>query len=517
MDKLGHRPAIAAGNPFLDVDSESAGSSQSADIGSPPAQEGFNPFLKNNGAGNPFLDITSDSVSDGSAATPGSSIADSAGYPASRPRLGDRTETALAARKSIRALVDGKAADGAAPMEKLWGAAAEFCTGGIAPDRRSTIPLGQRERETCEQAGLAPDQAVSVALAYRQARIPLNPQTLAVHYVDANRLAEMQPLDAGMFNTVYLSRYRDPEHAGGAVERVFKPEGRKGGMVSRLTGIAANDLRSSCRNVAASNLNRKLGWEVIPDTAMALHAGQAGIVMERATGIRVKIEVLQKDVDITRSAVGAKALKLHQAGTFTPGVQTNLCKQFGISMIRFENDRVIVDYGVSSAPALALLKDGKVRRELAKLQLLDALMAQGDRHEGNYFIDPDTGAVKGIDNDQSFGKLIRSMVQMTTALGGYGTYWAGLPEIVDAEIRADFLRLSEDDARAAVEGLLDPEETEATLSRLREIQVYLTALPPERVIDPDRWAQIDFPHSSHSYVARHSDPFTPMSEAGNPA
>ncbi|MBK7542629.1 MAG: hypothetical protein IPI57_12790 [Candidatus Competibacteraceae bacterium] len=57
-----------------------------------------------------------------------------------------------------------------------------------------------------------------------------------------------------------------------------------------------------------------------------------------------------------------------------------------------------------------MFDDPVVRRELTKLQWLDGLTAQVDRHPGNYFIETyaDGGGkrVVGIDNDMSFGKRI---------------------------------------------------------------------------------------------------------------
>ena len=52
-------------------------------------------------------------------------------------------------------------------------------------------------------------------------------------------------------------------------------------------------------------------------------------------------------------------------------------------------------------------------RELTKLQLLDQLTGQGDRHRGNYFVDIQgsgnkvTVKVTGIDNDLCFGSKIQ--------------------------------------------------------------------------------------------------------------
>lgn len=104
------------------------------------------------------------------------------------------------------------------------------------------------------------------------------------------------------------------------------------------------------RNVATVAYVRKLGMRVVADTRVALidtgQGRQLGMVMERARG--------------------------KSAADTDPG----------------------------------LFKQANVCAEVTKLQLLDHLTGQGDRHAGNYFIniEPDGRAkVMGIDNDQCFG------------------------------------------------------------------------------------------------------------------
>ncbi|MGO0306833.1 hypothetical protein ACTL6P_09505 [Endozoicomonas acroporae] len=169
-------------------------------------------------------------------------------------------------------------------------------------------------------------------------------------------------LGSGKENTVYLLSYKT---GNDTVKRVFKPE-----LAVDISGwrkIISPQLyhdryhpNLTARNLATGEIARLLGMNVMPDMSFCEHNHQIGLEMELASGTSAKTSV-------SVSAVPGQEKKL--------GHQELLDKE-GNWEIR-----------------------SKIFSGLADLELLDAICAQPDRHDGNYFIDYETGRVIGIDND----------------------------------------------------------------------------------------------------------------------
>ncbi|NJR57855.1 MAG: DUF4157 domain-containing protein [Cyanobacteria bacterium CRU_2_1] len=125
--------------------------------------------------------------------------------------------------------------------------------------------------------------------------------------------------------------------------------------------------------------------------------------------------------------------------------------------------------------------DEVLQRSLIKLQMLDALAGQIDRHQGNYFIQTDAQGnvigVQGIDNDLAFG-----VVPLPYDLTKEHKYqfklkeYRGLPPIVDEETAEKMLDLTKEDIHSALDGLLAPEAVDQTVQRLEVIQTKLNEM-----------------------------------------
>lgn len=115
------------------------------------------------------------------------------------------------------------------------------------------------------------------------------------------------------------------------------------------------------------------------------------------------------------------------------------------------------------------LDDPVLQRGLNKLQILDAISGQLDRHMGNYYVQTDkTGAVTGvtgIDLDMAFGKNMTTTGKVDDAHN-----FKGLPEFIDKAMGDKILAVKEGDIRDALTGLLPEAEIAATLSRFKEVQ-----------------------------------------------
>lgn len=115
------------------------------------------------------------------------------------------------------------------------------------------------------------------------------------------------------------------------------------------------------------------------------------------------------------------------------------------------------------------LSDPTLQRCLNKLQILDAIAGQLDRHQGNYFIQHEHGkvtGVTGIDLDMSFGRDFTDPTKPPRSAAHY----TGIPKEIDAEFGRRILGIKEEAVREALTGLLPEPELKATLSRFRVVK-----------------------------------------------
>lgn len=138
------------------------------------------------------------------------------------------------------------------------------------------------------------------------------------------------------------------------------------------------------------------------------------------------------------------------------------------------------------------LDDPVLQSSLNKLQLLDAVCGQLDRHQGNYLIQTDgaggvTG-ITGIDLDMAFGS------KMDHVISGIEAMWArddgtphgpiaaqraqnyrGLPPYVDRDFGEALLGIPSQLVADALKGLLSDEEIAATVTRFGLVQDHIRA------------------------------------------
>ncbi len=281
--------------------------------------------------------------------------------------------------------------------------------------------------------------------AYRELGIPITRQTVVAEHTDEQRLDDMSKLGNGASNTVYAARYSGPD---GIAEGIFKPMANtEGGWVADKIGIDLDHPQIANRNLATQDMARALGFDVVVDCKIGsclqrLPSGgqklQIGLVMGRAPG--------------------------------QPACNTET----------------------------ALYDNPEVRREITKLQLLDHLVGQGDRHDGNYFIHAykdERGQAKakvsGIDNDQCFGKNttqgndIRYVKNDKQREGFRGTL---MPELIDTDMAAAIRSITPQRLTAMLNDKLSPEEVSAAQSRLQSVLEHVDKLEKKnQVLTPAAW------------------------------
>ena len=134
--------------------------------------------------------------------------------------------------------------------------------------------------------------------------------------------------------------------------------------------------------------------------------------------------------------------------------------------------------------------DPNMQRMMSKLDLVDSLCGQIDRHGGNFFIDTDkTGrvtSVTGIDNDMAFGTTNFTPGKSTVE----STEYSGIGKYIDEETGEAILKLTADDLHAVLDDLLLPNEVAAAVERLTATQAIIqTAKEQGRLIGPEAWGK----------------------------
>ena len=282
-----------------------------------------------------------------------------------------------------------------------------------------------------------------------------------------------RPLGSGSFNTVFGVKLRNPD--GSVFDGAFKPlNATEAGWSAEATGIPEKDPQTAMRNIATVAYSKKLGFDVIADTRLALIdtgrgilAPDVGLLMERARG--------------------RPAFQVEASVLFSP----------------------------------------QVCAEMTKLQLLDHLTGQGDRSSANYFIHiaPNGRAkITGIDNDQCFGKNLTDPAGIQRVDGDakrWGFRGTGLPPVVDSEMEDAINALTSRDIRSMLCNKLNEAEIKAAIARHQGVKNHIAKLRDRgRVIEPEHWSAPivqQLLNSQNSYVGREREQAIAPRRRGNSA
>ncbi|WP_211322373.1 hypothetical protein [Paracidovorax anthurii] len=277
-------------------------------------------------------------------------------------------------------------------------------------------------------------------------------------YTNVHVQEKPRKLGSGAFHTVFEVKLAGPD--GRAFDGVFKPLKKKeGGWAAAVTGIPGDNPQTAMRNIATVSYARKLGLPVIADTRVALidtgggpFASHLGLMMERARGQPAR------EVD------------------------------------------------------LSVLNRPEVCVEVTKLQLLDHLTGQCDRHGYNYFIHrgPDGSVqVTGIDNDQCFGKSATEpgdIAQIQNDPWRFGLHGTEPPPVVDTGMERAIQTLTERDIRSMLEDKLTEPEIDAAVQRHQGLKDHIAQLRAGGwVIEPEQWGRPDIAQlltPKNSYIGR---------------
>jgi hypothetical protein len=320
----------------------------------------------------------------------------------------------------------------------------------IVADRNKCPPLTTPELQLLKTGRLSPIDG----LYYRRANLAITESTIPSRCEVSP--APLKYLGQGAFNKVYVTKYANGD--GSTREVAFKPI-QASGKVTRLAtsmGIDPNDPQFAMRNLASSAIDKRLGFNVIAHTEVAVHEmpdsdgdGSVGLEMARAKG--------------------------KSAGDW------------------------LDDANKGRGDARALFNDPGYWRAATMLQLTDAVTGQADRHDDNYFVDRDANGaitITGIDNDQCFGSKIIHPDQLVTRQKGdrhnIGARGVLLPRVIDTAMADAIRSLTDETLDAELGDKLTPAEIAATKSRVAAIKKHIRRLELlGRVIPPAQWGRAD--------------------------
>lgn len=278
-------------------------------------------------------------------------------------------------------------------------------------------------------AGRGPDTQKD-ALIYQAKKLDPGKAPPAREFRPEYQLGELKKIGSGTFNSTYLGSYVSSD--GQLSKVVIKPVPvTEEGWAASNIGIPKNNPRTLMRNLAVCAIDRHLGFGVIVKTEPAI---------------------------ASRPVTDSK----HSAEP-----QPELC-------MAMEPADGIAGY---LAPE-QMLKDPKVMQGLLRLQLVDALCGQGDRHGGNYRLNPTASGearIKGFDNDQCFGAKITNpnhLAQNHERENGFRG--VKLPPVIDRETANKFQEMSGTQLRELLAPFeLTEGEVEAAASRLTYIKAHI--------------------------------------------
>jgi hypothetical protein len=274
------------------------------------------------------------------------------------------------------------------------------------------------------------------ALLYQQLNLEITSETLPA-YLDKHLISSPTTLGSGKFNTTYSVTLESPGRA--PYSAVFKPlKTTEYGVFSGQSGIDMEDPQIAMRNLSTQAFAQKLQWDVVPKTEMAVLTvprGEppepilsAGLLMERARGV--------PSVDLPQETL--------------------------------------------SHPAVV--------RELTKVQLLDNLVMQGDRHGNNMFVDiqsDDNGSrrvkVTAIDNDQCLGEKGRHP-EFKLKEHGSRNWTIKMPAVVDHEMAKAVMSLGDEDIDAMMGHRQTAAEVDAAKARLQVVKEHIQRLGEEGAV-----------------------------------
>lgn len=375
----------------------------------------------------------------------------------------------------------------------------------------SLAKFSQAERTLLQESG----HGIELGLQYKEREIPIHERTMVGEFTGENIVGDPKKLTGGMCSNPYKATWHLSEDR--KVIGVFKEAKPKEGYgpPCEKMGIDPSDSRMAVRSIATGVVDELLDFGIVPETRFGTMNGKLGVIVDFAPGVSPSKKV---DVDLTDTDEGQSLLPMMQN-------DPEYAKDMEEVGLRVVNGRLMKEqvYGIEDFN----LDDPGLRRDLVKLQLLDALCGQGDRHGQNYIIKLDSegryAGLLAIDNDQAFGPNVRDPNELLNREMGREQLRVGdksygarefrgvlLPEVIDVDMAESINKLTPEGLRSSLTGLLKEDEIQAAVDRLQVLKDHVEKLEKSgQVIGIDEWGSETATNSLQnvdtSYVARERD------------
>lgn len=332
-------------------------------------------------------------------------------------------------------------------------------------------------------------KAVETTIKTKQLSVPSAIQqnlsdTIASLYEAPIANPNLIPLGEGKVNTVYSVTYN-----GQTEQEVFKPDlSGKTAFTQKLWGSAAGagipsgiDAHFQSRAVASSEVDQLLFGDkpISVKTRFATLRGKRGILMEHAVGASPK--VTEKTVVISPAQL--KSLQGIGINTAKPTAEDlkEIAHNLKLSKVEVTNGKLT---GTSRTFTNFSPDNSTTAEGLLKLQVLDWICGQVDRHPGNYFVDQNNGTVKGIDQDCAFGVNavpvgvdVREQKKLKGIVPNMGSLMLRMPPVVTKDVLANINALSnnKEGLKTSLKRRLTDAEVDATIRRLDMLHAHVNS------------------------------------------
>ncbi len=228
-------------------------------------------------------------------------------------------------------------------------------------------------------------------------------------------------------------------------------------------GIPKNDPQESKRGVLSYRIDQLIGLDAVPKTFFVKNSShQLGQAIEFVKGMEG-----QKMVETERIKMDRALFDLSDYAVDVAYYDTDTGEAVKI------NPQVIdLDY-----------TNPVIQKSLSDLQTLDTIIGAADRHAGNFLYtfsktnatEADLVGVKGIDNDDTFGKDWKNWDKgASTFVQKQQSKTPGVPPVIAIETAINVLKTEEGAFKAEVAKYMDAEEVQASAQRLQNVKAAIT-------------------------------------------